>query len=272
MQILRCEAAANASVPGVVACTFFSGLLSRSLPSTIQLCSYCSAIVAETHGPDTYTISVPDIRDSAKNCSICKMLLQAFQRFRQDGDGNINVERRPSALSLGARGPSVLRFCADPEYAVRADSKIPIGLPVLFEPNNPARFGLLRAWLRQCNRSHGCKKHQIKSESALPTRVLCVGNCKDLGHDSDFVRLVRASETRKQEYIALSHCWGGLSVEEKTAFCTTQDNINRRLEGFRLSELPKTFQGAVKVTQELSVLYLWVNSLCIIQYGDDSKD
>ena len=86
------------------------------------------------------------------------------------------------------------------------------------------------------------------------------------------MRLVRASETRKQEYIALSHCWGGLLEEEKRAYCTTQDNIDRRLGGFSLSELPKTFQDAVKVTRELGVLYLWIDSLCIIQYGDSSED
>lgn len=39
-----------------------------------------------------------------------------------------------------------------------------------------------------------------------------------------------------------------------------------------LSELPKTFQDAVKVTRELGVLYLWIDSLCIIQYGDGGED
>jgi hypothetical protein len=106
----------------------------------------------------------------------------------------------------------------------------------------------------------------------LPTRVLYVGDCKNSGYDSDFVRLVRASETRKQEYIALSHCWGSLSDDEKKEYCTTQDNIDRRLRGFSLSELPKTFQDAVKVTRELGVLYLWIDSLCIIQYEDDGED
>jgi hypothetical protein len=106
----------------------------------------------------------------------------------------------------------------------------------------------------------------------LPTRVLYVGDLKDPGYDSNFVRLVRASETRKQEYIALSHCWGRLSDDEKKAHCTTQENINRRLRGFSLSELPKTFQDAVKVTRKLGVLYLWIDSLCIIQYGDGGED
>jgi hypothetical protein len=86
------------------------------------------------------------------------------------------------------------------------------------------------------------------------------------------VRLVRASEANRQEYITLSHCWGNLSVEEKEAYCTTQENISQRLQGFSVTELPKTFQDAVKVTRGLGILYLWIDSLCIIQYGDNGED
>ncbi|KAH8696768.1 heterokaryon incompatibility protein-domain-containing protein [Phaeosphaeriaceae sp. PMI808] len=76
-----------------------------------------------------------------------------------------------------------------------------------------------------------------------------------------------------REYVALSHCWGNLSVKEEE-HCTTQDNIGQRqqLKGFSLSILPKTFQDAVKVTRELGVLYLWIDSLCIIQSGDKGED
>jgi hypothetical protein len=55
-------------------------------------------------------------------------------------------------------------------------------------------------------------------------------------------------------------------------FCTTQSNIKRRRQGFSISELPKTFQDAVTVTREMGILYLWIDSLCIIQYGDDKAD
>ncbi|KAF2726699.1 HET-domain-containing protein [Polyplosphaeria fusca] len=78
---------------------------------------------------------------------------------------------------------------------------------------------------------------------------------------------------RKEEYVALSHRWGSLSVEEKMEYCTTQENIDKRLlKGFRVSELPQTFQDAITVTRQLGILYLWIDSLCIIQYGDNEKD
>lgn len=86
------------------------------------------------------------------------------------------------------------------------------------------------------------------------------------------MRLVCASETSGQEYIALSHCWGDLSVEAKKEFCTTTENFTQRRIGFNVSSLPKTFQDAVRVTRELGILYLWIDSLCIIQYGDHGKD
>jgi hypothetical protein len=106
----------------------------------------------------------------------------------------------------------------------------------------------------------------------LPTRVLYVGDPKDSGYSSDLVRLIYGSEASRYEYLALSHCWGNVSDEEKEQYCTTKANISKRLGGFSLSELPKTFQDAVEVTRELGVLYLWIDSLCIIQYGDNHED
>jgi hypothetical protein len=155
------------------------------------------------------------------------------------------------------------------EYASR---NTPIGRPVLPESDNRARFALLREWLHWCDKSHDCNKQQGESKTALPTRVLYVGDPENSSYAPDFVRLVYASETSSQEYIALSHCWGDLSNEAKKAYCTTQDNIGQRLEGFSLTELPKTFRDAVKVTREIGVQYLWIDSLCIIQYGDDGDD
>ncbi|VUC25980.1 unnamed protein product [Clonostachys rosea] len=67
-----------------------------------------------------------------------------------------------------------------------------------------------------------------------------------------------------KRYIALSHCWGGSSINHQT----TRANIEQRRQGFRLHELPKTFQDAVQVTRNLGIDYLWIDSLCIIQGPD----
>ncbi|KAF2401674.1 HET-domain-containing protein [Trichodelitschia bisporula] len=75
-------------------------------------------------------------------------------------------------------------------------------------------------------------------------------------------------------YLALSHCWGKPTDEQKKKFCTTANNLELRKVGFFESDLPKTFQHAVQVTRELGMKYLWIDALCIIQTitGADTED
>ena len=135
-------------------------------------------------------------------------------------------------------------------------------------PTTPAYLTLLREWLRQCDDSHSCNKRSVETEAFLPTRLLYVGNT----NDPDSLRLNVATGVDRAKYIALSHRWGTLSDDEKKEFCTTKDNVDQRLSGFNISSLPKTFQDAIKVTRALHVPYLWIDSLCIIQAGDNGKD
>ncbi|KAH8727377.1 heterokaryon incompatibility protein-domain-containing protein, partial [Phaeosphaeriaceae sp. PMI808] len=127
---------------------------------------------------------------------------------------------------------------------------------------------LLREWLRRCDESHRCDERSVNTKAFLPTRLLYVGNT----NDPDSLRLDPTTGISGAKYIALSHRWGDLRDDEKKNFCTTKDNIDQRLSGFNISDLPKTFQDAIKVTRELKVSYLWIDSLCIIQSGDDGKD
>ena len=157
-------------------------------------------------------------------------------------------------------------------YLASPNNCIQISFPILPEAESPTRFALLRAWLRWCDKSHNCNKHYIKSNTELPTRLLYVGDPNDPDYDPDALRLDCATQIDKRKYIALSHCWGELPIKDKKQFCTTQDNISQRLGGFSISDLPKTFQDAVKVTRELYIPYLWIDSLCIIQYEDNKED
>jgi len=76
------------------------------------------------------------------------------------------------------------------------------------------------------------------------------------------------------DYIALSHRWGDLPEEQKRIICTSRDNIDARRhdQGLDMGALPKTFQDAIIVTRKLGKRYLWIDSLCIIQYGDNLED
>jgi hypothetical protein len=48
---------------------------------------------------------------------------------------------------------------------------------------------------------------------------------------------------------------------------TTRDTLKSRLEEIPLAGLPRSFQDAIKVTRDLGIPYVWIDSLCIIQTG-----
>jgi hypothetical protein len=154
----------------------------------------------------------------------------------------------------------------------QAPPTIPLGLPILPNADGSANFGLLRAWLNWCDNNHDCNTHRPRDSIALPTRLLYVGIVDELSYDPNELRLEYGSQIQARNYIALSHRWGRLLDEEKEKFCTSQDNINQRMAGFSLADLPKTFRDAVEATRQLGIPYLWIDSLCIVQSGDDGKD
>ncbi|CAF9915024.1 hypothetical protein IMSHALPRED_002313 [Imshaugia aleurites] len=78
------------------------------------------------------------------------------------------------------------------------------------------------------------------------------------------VALIESSGLRRLrsrgQYVALSHCWGGL-----LPLVLTTHNIDTLKDAINLSQLPKTFQDAIALTRFMQVRYLWIDSLCIIQ-------
>lgn len=108
--------------------------------------------------------------------------------------------------------------------------------------------------MAQCEKKHpDCKYYR---PSILPDRVLFVGKGTD-------PYLVEPPNGTKEDYIALSHRWGGkVSLQLKTA---TLDDFKK---GIPLSRFPKTFKDAISVCRSLGIKYIWIDSICIIQ---DSK-
>lgn len=130
------------------------------------------------------------------------------------------------------------------------------------------QYHLLREWLRYCDETHHCNKRTGETEGFLPTRLLFVGN----RNDPDLLRLTLSADLAEAKYVVLSHRWGTQSEDDKTRYCTTMENIGHRQHGFNIADLPKTFQDAIRVTRELGVEYIWIDSLCIIQHGDAQRD
>jgi hypothetical protein len=151
----------------------------------------------------------------------------------------------------------------------------------MFGKNHDLLFELLLKWLKSCDEAHSCR---LRNEY-WPTRVIFIGgsdpaSVKLLETNSKFPQIqldVRQTMSKPEQdeknahgYVALSHCWGNFDPEKKSQWCTTQNNYHKRLEGFKIGDLPKTFQDAIRVTRAIGRLFLWIDAICIIQ--EDQND
>ncbi|CZR65819.1 uncharacterized protein PAC_15719 [Phialocephala subalpina] len=69
------------------------------------------------------------------------------------------------------------------------------------------------------------------------------------------------------KYTTLSHCWGNPTTSSPPLRTTLTNEVSRQ-EEVPWHHLPKNFQHARLITQQLHIRYIWIDSLCIIQ---DSK-
>ncbi|RYC63105.1 hypothetical protein CHU98_g3119 [Xylaria longipes] len=115
-------------------------------------------------------------------------------------------------------------------------------------------YGLVTSWLQKCLESHPRCNSSI--DAKRPKRLL------DLEAYPDDIRLVLEHDTLAQPYANLSYRWG--STVAVTLTHGTHEAFFTRIE---LQALPKTIQDTIKLCRGLSIRYLWVDALCIIQ-GD----
>ncbi|KAL8779627.1 MAG: hypothetical protein Q9213_006856 [Squamulea squamosa] len=119
-------------------------------------------------------------------------------------------------------------------------------------------------WLSVCEKKHAnCRQNDQQS---FPTRVIDVG-------PADGSQDPRLTITNGQiaPYVALSHCWGrpSESLIPKNAR-TLSANLESMIKAISMDSLPQNFQDAVVVVRALSLRYLWIDALCIIQ--DSERD
>lgn len=100
-------------------------------------------------------------------------------------------------------------------------------------------------------------------QSPLPTRVI------EIARESGQQRLyLRYTDGLHGAYITLTHHWN-----EFTGRCiTTNSNIEGRLLGEDFGELPQLFQDAFIIAENLGIKFIWIDSICIIQQGDNLTD
>ncbi|KAI9773272.1 MAG: hypothetical protein M1839_002184 [Geoglossum umbratile] len=125
------------------------------------------------------------------------------------------------------------------------------------DPNSGCEENIKLAitWLNRCLTTHELCTLSTLPYPALPTRILDV----EPPGRPDCVCL-RSTEGCHGPYITLSHVWG---LTPTTT--TTLPTLGYRMAGVPVRSMPRTFQDAVRIAKEMSIRYLWIDSLCIIQ-------
>ncbi|KAI0121047.1 heterokaryon incompatibility protein-domain-containing protein [Xylariales sp. AK1849] len=129
-------------------------------------------------------------------------------------------------------------------------------------------FLSLKTWLEHCDQGHRCRTrlaHDESDEQKWPSRLLNVSPSNNPNES----RLDTKDKTKPERYAALSYCWGEAPEDKSPPWRTLLGNLDKRCNGFMLHDLPQTLRDAVGVTRELGIQYLWIDSLYIIQDGDD---
>jgi hypothetical protein len=120
-------------------------------------------------------------------------------------------------------------------------------------------------WLSSCLSHPQCRTTASGTTQIEARDVLLPTRCLDIMQKH--VCLRDTSGTRGS-YVTLSDRWSKDTEDSKTM---TSD-IERRSDGRDFGNLPQTFNDAITITTSLGIRYLWIDSLCIIQSGDDGAD
>lgn len=127
-------------------------------------------------------------------------------------------------------------------------------------------FTVAKQWIQHCLDNHSrCSSRALNSQNPsiesgwIPTRVIDVGPIDG----SREPRLICDPGVSGQ-YVTLSHCWGNAVTVQ-----TTTESLSAHKKQITLATLTKTFRDAIYVTRNLGFLYLWIDSLCIIQNDPD---
>ena len=124
---------------------------------------------------------------------------------------------------------------------------------------------LVRAWLATCGSFHEDEcRNQWDSDLPSQKQVPWI-YCVDVKH------LCLVQIPRTERYTALSYVWGSVN-QLRTEKASLGLLLNDGALSSVIDQIPQTILDAVNLTRELGFEYLWVDSLCIVQDDDESKD
>lgn len=111
-------------------------------------------------------------------------------------------------------------------------------------------------WLKNCYQSHQCEALSGPVDCEwYPKRLVCLS-------DPAAPRILdTGSERPYSRYATLSHCWGS----NQDFITLTTKRLNDFCKSIPVNTLPKSFRDAILVCKRLSIYYIWIDSLCILQ-------
>lgn len=252
----------------------------------VDLCSICQNLF---HGAWGSHRVVDVFRSVRKGCGFCKVLKSALEvDYNEDllraaqTTGTLEYEAQSVITNLGDRllvtweihYPSprrvkhlICEILMIPEAEIPKLPRLPLRNSVREPKSDKQRtatsssktLGLAKTWLKYCCAEHSLCRLLLTETRRLPTRLLEI--------QSGVIRLRNGKNLPVETpYLALSHCWGqGIRIKlcQHSPF----------LQGKELdtSELPATFQHAIRATESLGHSYLWIDSLCIIQDSEEDR-
>lgn len=258
-------------------------------PWTIKQIKFDGVRIRDLASCNTFHRSFQVLADSATNCELCKLVYDSFlndeiarrRSIQREDPVYIAAWMRPprDPESEAPRISNIVVQCgevhimllafADPDSEAALVQDVVGRLPP--EPESKSQYKMVARWLHECMQDHpACKLKagtgMVNYENGLetvdlPSRVLDIGTCA-----GSKIRLIEPLGMEGQ-YAVLSHRW---PTDPSQHFMTTTATILERKSTIQLEKMPQTFQDAVKVSRELGIQYLWIDSLCIIQ--DDARD
>lgn len=113
-----------------------------------------------------------------------------------------------------------------------------------------------KMWMESCERFHDCEISNGPVDSEwYPRRLIYIP-------EATSPRLLETnSERPHSRYATLSHCWGS-----NPSFITlTTANLDNFRQGIPVDILASSFRDAMLICDRLSIRYIWIDSLCILQ-------
>jgi hypothetical protein len=120
---------------------------------------------------------------------------------------------------------------------------------------------LIHEWRRECREEHSKCQARVSKQTHRPRRLLNVTT-----HRRGFVQLEEFSSSEIIAYAALSYCWGG-----RQSLVLTTERLRLRELSFAMESLPQTITDAITTVDDLGMMYIWVDALCIAQDSDLDK-